>query len=146
MAKTKDPPSPVLPVAKPVKKPKVKNNKDPRHIKRIYRMQQLFSWEFGSQKKFTPKIKQIIPDIPKLDLIIKKHAPKWPIDKINKVDLAVLRNAVWELTVDKKTPKKVVIDEAVEIAKQFGTDTSSSFVNGVLGSIIKKNKKNASKK
>lgn len=120
----------------------MKNDKDPRHIKRIYRMQQLFAWEFGFQKKFTSKIRQIVKNIPDLDLLITKHAKKWPIKKINQVDLAILRNALWELTVDQKTPAKVVIDEAVEIAKKYGTDTSPSFVNGVLGSIIKKTKQN----
>lgn len=70
----------------------------------------------------------------KIDKIITKAAPAWPIDKINKIDLAILRFAVYEL-MEKVTPQKVVIDEAVEIAKEYGSESSSSFVNGVLGTI-----------
>lgn len=69
-------------------------------------------------------------------------APKWPIEKINRIDLAILRLAVWELFYKRKTPPKVAIDEAIELAKEFGAENSPSFINGVLGTIFKKKEKN----
>ncbi|PIX68067.1 transcription antitermination factor NusB, partial [Candidatus Shapirobacteria bacterium CG_4_10_14_3_um_filter_35_13] len=96
----------------------------------------LFAWE---SVKSTPKliIRDIIKNINQIDSQIKIFAPKWPIDKINRVDLSILRLAIWELKYIKNTPNKVIIDEAVEIAKEYGNESSSSFVNAVLGSIIK---------
>lgn len=72
-----------------------------------------------------------------LDNYIKQSATEFPIEKINKIDLAILRLAIYELTVEKKEPPHVIVDEAVELAKEFGNDTSPAFVNGVLGKIIK---------
>ena len=72
-----------------------------------------------------------------LDDTLRPVAPEWPIDNIAKIDLAILRLAVFELTTDKKEPPKVVIDEAIELAKEFGNEHSSKFVNGVLGTILK---------
>ena len=71
-----------------------------------------------------------------IDEKIAHVAPEWPLPKISKIDLAILRLAVTEL-VEKKEPPKVIIDEAVELAKQFGNDNSAKFVNGVLGTILK---------
>jgi len=114
----------------------VKSKLDPRHKKRIHLFQELFAWE---SVKSTPKliIRDIIKNINQIDSQIKIFAPKWPIDKINRVDLSILRLAIWELKYIKNTPNKVIIDEAVEIAKEYGNESSSSFVNAVLGSIIK---------
>lgn len=70
-----------------------------------------------------------------IDPLIEKKAPEWPIDKLNKTDLAILRLAIYEMTIEKKQPVKVIIDEAVELAKEIGGENSSSFVNGVLGTI-----------
>ena len=75
-------------------------------------------------------------NIEKIDDIVQKCAPEWPISQINRVDLAVLRQAVYELLFKTETPTKVIIDEAVEIAKRYGGKTSSSFVNGALASAI----------
>jgi len=72
-----------------------------------------------------------------IDKIITVAAPEWPIEKINAVDLAVLRIAIYELLFLKSTPPKVAIDEAVEVAKQFGGENSHRFVNGVLGTIYR---------
>ena len=70
----------------------------------------------------------------KLDALIQPIAPEWPIDQIARVDRTILRIAVYELTESgKDVPPKVVINEAVELAKAFGSDNSSKFVNGVLG-------------
>ena len=68
-----------------------------------------------------------------LDETIQPIAPEWPIDQIARVDRTILRMAVYELTESKDVPPKVVINEAVELAKAFGSDNSSKFVNGVLG-------------
>jgi N utilization substance protein B len=100
-------------------------------------MQAIFAWNCGNLEPSTSDSPRIIANISTIDELIKANAPKWPLDKINRVDLAILRCAVWELKNQDKTPPKVIIDEAVELAKEFGTDTSSSFVNGCLGSIIK---------
>lgn len=73
----------------------------------------------------------------KLDGIVMEHAPAWPVEKLNRVDLAILRLAIFELR-EKREPVKVIIDEAVELAKEFGSEGSPAFVNGVLGAIVKK--------
>ena len=114
----------------------VKSKLDPRHKKRITIFQELFAWE---SVKSIPKlsIRDVVKNIDEIDSQIKTFAPKWPIDKINRIDLSILRLAIWEILFVKKAPHKVVIDEAVEIAKEYGNDSSSSFVNAVLGSIIK---------
>lgn len=73
-----------------------------------------------------------------LDRIIEEAAPNWPITQMPGVDKAVLRIALFELLIDENehTPVKAVINEAVELAKQFGSDNSSRFVNGVLGTVV----------
>ncbi|HMO56173.1 MAG TPA: transcription antitermination factor NusB [Roseiflexaceae bacterium] len=75
---------------------------------------------------------------PYLDRIIEEAAPNWPVSQMPGVDKAILRIALYEILIDEteKTPVKVVIDEAVELAKNFGSDNSSRFVNGVLGTIV----------
>jgi len=73
--------------------------------------------------------------VPELDAEIALHAPERPLSEINKVDLAIMRLIIFESRL-KKTPKKVLIDEAVELAKEFGSETSAKFVNGVLGKIL----------
>lgn len=73
-----------------------------------------------------------------IDAMITECAPEWPLDKIAKVDLVILRIATFELLYGQKTPEKVAVDEAVELAKEFGSDTTFKFVNGVLGSVIEK--------
>lgn len=99
-------------------------------------MQELFAWDFNNQNQnISPETKEVISSQANLDQIIKKSAPAWPIDKINKIDLAILRLATYELLQD-QTPTKVVVDEAVELAKTYGSESSSSFVNGVLATII----------
>ncbi len=114
----------------------MKTPNDPRHQKRITRMQSLFSYSFGSVVT-EPVVTDIIASLPAIDRQIQTAAPEWPIDKIAKIDLAILRLAVWELTVDRKEPPKVVIDEAVELAKSYGNEHSAQFVNGVLGTVLK---------
>jgi N utilization substance protein B len=72
-----------------------------------------------------------------LDGIIQPIAPDWPLSQIARIDRNVLRIGVYELYYNDKVPKKVVINEAVELAKSFGSDNSSKFINGVLGTVLK---------
>ena len=118
------------------KSKKVKTALDPRHKKRIDMMQQLFAVSFGKdQPQYL--VTDILPSLQTLDDAIKQAAPEWPVDKIAKIDLAILRLATYELLIQKTEPPKVVIDEAVELAKEFGNENSPKFVNGVLGTILK---------
>lgn len=75
---------------------------------------------------------------PYLDRIIEEAAPSWPVSQMPGVDKAILRIALFEMMIDdqEKTPVKAVINEAVELAKHFGSDNSSRFVNGVLGTVV----------
>jgi N utilization substance protein B len=70
-----------------------------------------------------------------LDRKIIEHAPAWPIEQLPVIDRNILRLAIFEILIDNKVPVKVAINEAVELAKTFGADHSSKFVNGVLGSV-----------
>ena len=78
----------------------------------------------------------VIPIIPQLDKIISEHAPEWPMDQVAVIDRNILRIALWEFGVEKCTPLKVAINEAIELAKVFGSDSSPRFINGVLGSLV----------
>lgn len=113
----------------------MKTSHDPRHKRRQRLVQELFSVDFHTQpvSKDAQEIRKQTAD---LDKKIEEAAPDFPIKKINKIDLAILRLAVYELLIEKKEPENVIIDEAVEIAKEFSNDTSPAFINGVLGHII----------
>jgi N utilization substance protein B len=76
-----------------------------------------------------------------LDDIIIPVAPEWPIDQIARMDRVLLRMGIYELLFDNDAPPKVVINEAVELAKAFGGDNSSKFINGVLGTVLKNKEK-----
>ncbi len=117
----------------------MKNKSDPRHQLRVKTMKQLFEKNFRvTQLAETSDAYQIFKNRQKIDKIISKNAPAWPLNQIPSIDLATLRLAIWELKFkEKKEPYKAVIDEAVELAKQFGSHSSPNFVNGVLGSVVK---------
>ncbi|MFH0956117.1 MAG: transcription antitermination factor NusB [Candidatus Falkowbacteria bacterium] len=131
-----------------------------RHLARTIAMQTLFSWDFNGKqekdltdlieqnfKQFAPKfndhgfVKSIINGVIKheaeIDNYITKYATEWPLDQITIVDRNVLRIGVYELIFDQDIPSKVAINEAIEIAKTFGGESSGKFVNGVLGAIYK---------
>ncbi|HMQ01818.1 MAG TPA: transcription antitermination factor NusB [Candidatus Doudnabacteria bacterium] len=130
-----------------------------RHLQRTIALQALFEWDFHNRqgnlteildrtiKEFssdeaglqltTELLTGVIEKINELDEIIIKHAPEWPIDQITIIDRNVLRLGIYELMFLKNTPAKVAINEAVEMGKRFGGDSSGKFVNGVLGSIYK---------
>ena len=113
----------------------MKTSQDPRHKRRQRLVQELFSYTFHSQP-ISEDTKLVLDNQATLDEKIQKAAPDFPLEKINKIDLAILRLASFELLIEKKEPKNVIIDEAVELAKEFGNDTSPAFVNGVLGHIV----------
>lgn len=131
-----------------------------RHLGRIIALQSLYEYEFREQcgdesvsveevlgrnierydktiddKEFVERIvRGVYETRVKLDNVIQPIAPEWPIDQIARVDRTILRMAVYELTeCGDVVPPKVAINEAVELAKAFGSDNSSKFVNGVLG-------------
>lgn len=117
----------------------MKTRNDPRHLSRMKTMQALFAYEFGSKKSYVyENVTPIIEQLDRIDSIIEKSAPAFPTEKIARVDLSILRLAIFELLIVKKNPPKVIIDEAIELAKEFGGETSGSFVNGVLGSVLEK--------
>lgn len=134
----------------------MKSKNDPRHNARKLALTSIFCWIFSepdpddcmelSQDLLETRnadeeltnaiIKGVQENRKAIDDLIVQNAPEWPLDKIAKVDLVILRIAIYELAFSKETPSKVAIDEAVELAKEFGNETSSKFVNGVLGSIV----------
>ncbi len=123
----------------------MKTSHDPRHLERIKTMQQIFAWDFTKNQmsegegEIGGTAKNILENLEEIDKLIQDSAPSWPLDKINKIDLAVLRLAVYELFIGKTAPTKVIVDEAVEIAKSYGAESSGSFINGALGKMIKEN-------
>lgn len=134
----------------------MKSKADPRHAARKLALTSIFCWLFSEAeddsniKLSTELLEEENPDLElmhhivdgvkkhrkDIDEIIQQCAPDWPLDKISKVDLVILRIAVFEVLFGAKVPEKVAIDEAVELAKEFGNDTSSKFVNGVLGTVV----------
>ena len=130
-----------------------------RHLSRTLAMQSLFEWDFNGQqddlkaivKNHIAESAQIKDDqqfvfdlaggvaknLKAIDEIISKHAPEWPIEQISPVDRNVLRIGVYELMFLKQVPPKVAINEAVELGKTFGGESSGKFVNGVLGALYK---------
>jgi len=86
--------------------------------------------EFTSQIIFG-----VFPLIEKLDQFIAQHAPEWPLEQVAVIDRNIIRIALWEFAVTNTTPVKVAINEAIELAKLYGSDSAPRFVNGVLGSL-----------
>jgi len=72
---------------------------------------------------------------PALDQVIQRFAPEWPLDQMAVIDRNILRIAIWEFAAERRTPMKVAINEAVELAKLYGSDSAPRFVNGVLGAL-----------
>jgi N utilization substance protein B len=141
----------------------MKRATDPRHQARILVLQELFSRYFkkGDIKARHISIKELLElnemteydkDLYKkildgviekqeeIDTLIQKYAPQWSIDQMKLVDLQILRMAIYEGFVGTITPPKVAIDEAIEVAKDFGGEINSKFVNGVLGAIYEQQK------
>lgn len=116
----------------------MKSRNDPRHQRREHLIQILFEWEFRKDSEVSSELQPIIQKLDIIDEYIKEAAPQWPLDQIAPVDLAILRHGVWELLfVGDEIPEKVVLDESIELAKEYGGESSPSFVNGVLGTVFK---------
>lgn len=77
----------------------------------------------------------VLPLVDRLDSLIAQHAPEWPMDQVAVIDRNILRIALWEFAVAECTPIKVAINEAIELSKIYGSDSTPRFVNGVLGSL-----------
>jgi N utilization substance protein B len=82
-------------------------------------------------------VKGVSKEAKALDLLLQPLAPEWPIDQIARMDRVILRMGAYELLHSHEVPPKVVINEAVELAKAFGGDNSSKFINGVLGTLLR---------
>jgi N utilization substance protein B len=130
-----------------------------RHLARTVAMQTLYEWDFNDRKKSLVELtrhnlKEFAPDFndggfserivkgveqnqPDIDEVIEHYAPEWPIQQITIVDRNILRIGVYELKFTKDIPPKVAINEAIELAKSFGGESSGRFVNGVLGAVFK---------
>jgi len=132
-----------------------------RHLSRSIVMQSLYEWDFSGQKRdlkqiveknikeFGPGLEDesfiwqlingVIKHLSDINKIIEKAAPEWPLEQITIVDRNVLRIGLYELLFAKKeeVPPKVAINEAIELAKSFGGESSGKFINGVLGTVYK---------
>lgn len=96
------------------------------------------------EKKFViDLVTGVINHKSEIDEMIKKYAVEWPIEQIALIDVNIIRIAVYEFAISQETPVQVAINESVELAKRFGSDTAPKFVNGVLGSIADNLKKSA---
>lgn len=115
----------------------MKASNDPRHQRRRTIVRQLFALTFAPDQEVEPDVSTVLKHQQQIDNIITQNAPEWPLEKLNRTDLAILRLATYELKIEKKEPIKVIIDEAVELAKEMGSENSPGFINGVLGSVIK---------
>lgn len=113
---------------------------DVRHKRRIEVVEDLFAYSFVQPSFKAPHknelFEAIIPKLPEIDLRIVEFAPKFPIDRLSKIDLAILRLAIYELVINPSEPAKVIINEAIELAKELGGEKSYTFINGVLGKLI----------
>lgn len=117
------------------------NGLDPRHLQRIRIVQNLFASSFSDGKKNLPypndkKTLLVVKNMRRIDSYIKLYAKRYPINKIAKTDLCILRLSVYELVIEKELPEKVIIDEAVELAKELSGSKSYGFVNAILGKIL----------
>ena len=142
----------------------MKRSTDPRHQARILALQELFSRFFGlsdfprenislkelveinemgeyDEELYKKLVEGVMHNTENIDKIIIRYAPQWPIEQMKLVDLQILRIAIFEGFEEKITPPKVAIDEAIEVARSFGGEVSSKFVNGVLGAIYEETKK-----
>lgn len=122
----------------------MKTQRDPRHQHRISVMQLLYSLEFQSEipKETSPEVKQAVTEIvlnkDKINSTIDSYAKSFTSTRMSKLDLAVLQLGIYELLYVRKEPYRVVVDEAIEIAKEFGSENSQKFINGILGNVVEK--------
>lgn len=130
-----------------------------RHLARTIAVQTLYQWDFNNRSEKLEKIMEqnkesfapefddggfikhlvtgVAENMKEIDGLITKFAPEWPIEQITTVDRNVLRLGTYELSIDPSIPAKVAINEAIELGKAFGGESSGKFINGVLGAIYK---------
>jgi len=111
---------------------------DVRHQKRTTIIQELYAHSFiptGTVEKYDKTTQEILKNSETLNHEIEKFASKFPIGKIARIDVAILQLSIYELMIEKKEPPKVIINEAVELAKELGSDRSFAFINAILGKI-----------
>ena len=133
-----------------------------RHLARSIAMQSLYEWDFWNRDESKVKeivdknieefgvglentdfilrlVRGVVENLPKLDKIIEKSAPEWPLEQITIIDRNILRMGLYELLFGdrKEVPPKVAINEAIELAKGFSGESSGKFVNGVLGTVYR---------
>lgn len=129
-----------------------------RHLSRAIAMQTLYEWDFRNENNDPKTIAErniaayeddadptyvdkivngVVQHLDEINQQITKVAPEWPIDQIASIDKAILRVAIFELLFDDDVPPKVAINEAVELGKTFGSESTSRFVNGVLGTVYR---------
>lgn len=131
-----------------------------RHLSRTVAMQTLYQWDFNNKqnqeldkiiernkKELAPGledkgfseslVKGVVKNISLIDKYIEKYAPEWPIEQITIIDRNILRLGIYELKFSQEVPPKVAINEAIELAKTFGGESSGKFINGVLGTIYR---------
>jgi len=131
-----------------------------RHLARTIAMQTLYLWDFNGQEEkdlnkiieknlnefasgfndegFTKEtVAGVVKNLTEIDNYITKYAPEWPIDQITTIDRNILRLGIYEMAFNKDIPERVAINEAIEIAKAYGGESSGKFINGVLGAIYK---------
>ena len=94
----------------------------------------------AGREEIEEKFSKLLPLIPEIDKMIDSHSEKWSVSRMGKVELSIIRLAVYEIFHDDTVPDKVAINEAVELAKKYGQDGAGAFVNGVLAGILKDNK------
>src|SRR3972149_6750919 len=122
----------------------MKTQQDPRHQRRIIIMQTLYGLQF--QPTVSPDIPpdiaaltdNVVKNRDKINAAIDMYAKSFTSARMSKIDLAILQLGVYELLFDKKEPYRVVLDEAIELAKEFGSNNSQKFINGILGHIVEK--------
>jgi transcription antitermination protein NusB len=101
--------------------------------KSLLELDEIEAYDTLLAEKLVAGVKENFEDI---DKIIAKLAPQWPVEKINKIDLQILRIAIFEGFISKITPEKVALNEAIELTKDFSNEQSRKFVNGVLGNLL----------
>jgi len=120
----------------------MKTKNDPRHLRRIKILKALYAQQFLPDQRLllNEEEKSVFKEINKsaevINGYIDKYALKFATEKMARMDLAILQLGVYELIINNQTPYRVVVDECIELAKEFGAAKSANFVNGILGKLV----------
>lgn len=122
----------------------MKTHRDPRHQHRVSVMQLLYSLEFqpiipeDTSEPVAKMVREILQNRETINKTIDSYAKSFTSARMSKLDLSILQLGVFELLYAKKEPYRVVVDEAIELAKEFGSENSKNFINGILGNLVEK--------